>query len=71
MTKGGLLERDRLVFEQCRQVGLPVAVLMGGGYARRVEDVVEIHLQTFRLAAEFALDGTGKPAGGGSRTREG
>jgi acetoin utilization deacetylase AcuC-like enzyme len=54
MTKEGLAERDRLVFEQCRSYGLPVAVVMGGGYARQVEDVVDIHMQTMRLLAQMA-----------------
>jgi acetoin utilization deacetylase AcuC-like enzyme len=53
MTKAGLAERDRWVLEHCLRKGLPVAVVMGGGYARQVEDVVEIHLQTVRLAAQL------------------
>jgi len=55
MTKDGLWERDRWVLSYCRASGLPVAVVMGGGYAREVEDVVAIHLQTIRTAAELAL----------------
>ena len=54
MTKPGLAERDRIVFELCRSYGLPVAVVMGGGYARNVNDVVEIHLQTMHLAAQMS-----------------
>jgi acetoin utilization deacetylase AcuC-like enzyme len=52
LTKQGLAERDRLVFGRCRAAGLPVAVTMAGGYPRRVEDAVDIHFQTVRLAAE-------------------
>jgi acetoin utilization deacetylase AcuC-like enzyme len=51
LTKEGLAERDRMVFRHCRAAGLPVAVTMGGGYARRVEDAVDIHFQTVSLAA--------------------
>jgi acetoin utilization deacetylase AcuC-like enzyme len=54
LTKEGLAERDRLVLRRCRAAGLPVAVTMGGGYARRVEDTADIHFQTVRLAAETA-----------------
>jgi acetoin utilization deacetylase AcuC-like enzyme len=54
LSKEGLAERDRLVLDECRKVGLPVAVLMAGGYGRRVEDTVDVHLQTVRIAAEFA-----------------
>ncbi len=52
LTKRGLLQRDRLVLEACRMQGLPVAVVMGGGYARRVEDIVDIHFETVRAAVE-------------------
>jgi acetoin utilization deacetylase AcuC-like enzyme len=51
LTKEGLAERDRLVFRYCRSAGLPVVVTMGGGYARQVEDTVDIHFQTVLLAA--------------------
>jgi acetoin utilization deacetylase AcuC-like enzyme len=54
LTKGGLAERDRLVFELCGRAGIAVATVMAGGYARHVEDTVAIHLQTVRLAAESA-----------------
>jgi acetoin utilization deacetylase AcuC-like enzyme len=54
LTKRGLAERDRMVFELCAGAGIPVATLMAGGYARHVQDTVDIHLQTVRLAAESA-----------------
>jgi acetoin utilization deacetylase AcuC-like enzyme len=50
LTKRGLAERDRLVFERCRHAGLPVAVTMAGGYAPDVTDIVDIHSQTVREA---------------------
>jgi acetoin utilization deacetylase AcuC-like enzyme len=53
LTKQGLAERDCLVFGRCRAAGLPVAVTMAGGYPRRVEDAVDTHFQTVRLAAEM------------------
>jgi acetoin utilization deacetylase AcuC-like enzyme len=53
LTKEGLLERDRLVFTACRQTGLPLALTMSGGYAARVEDTVDIHYNTLRLASSF------------------
>ncbi len=53
LTKPGLLERDRFVLENCRALGLPVAVTMAGGYAKRAEDTADIHFQTVRLAAEM------------------
>lgn len=50
LSKAGLAERDRLVLEGCAGQGVPVAVVMGGGYARVIEDVVNIHLGTIRAA---------------------
>ena len=52
LTKAGLAERDRVVFDACRSAGLPLAVTMAGGYAKRVEDTVDIHWQTVRRAIE-------------------
>jgi acetoin utilization deacetylase AcuC-like enzyme len=51
ITKEGLAERDRLVLEACRERGIPVAVTMAGGYAREVEDTVDIHFQSIERAA--------------------
>jgi acetoin utilization deacetylase AcuC-like enzyme len=50
LTKAGLAARDRLVFELCRGAGVPVAVTMAGGYARAVEDTVDIHFATVAAA---------------------
>lgn len=54
LSKAGLAQRDRMVFETCRRLGLPVAVAMAGGYAPDVEDIVDIHAETVRLAARAA-----------------
>ncbi|MGD1985511.1 MAG: histone deacetylase [Desulfobacterales bacterium] len=53
VSKGGLGQRDRMVFHHCRKVGLPVAVTMAGGYAPNIKDTVDIHFQTVCIAAEF------------------
>ncbi len=49
----GLEKRDRLVFEKARAKNIPVAVTFAGGYARRVEDTIDIHTNTIRVAREF------------------
>ena len=54
LTKQGLLNRDRMVFEACERAGLPVAVTMAGGYARDIEDTVDINFHTLETAAWFA-----------------
>lgn len=55
LTKAGLAARDRMVFGMCHAEHIPVAVSMGGGYAANVDDIVDIHLQTIKIAAEFAV----------------
>jgi acetoin utilization deacetylase AcuC-like enzyme len=50
LTKAGLDERDRMVFEKCRAAGIPIALTMAGGYAKDVADTVDIHWQTVRRA---------------------
>jgi acetoin utilization deacetylase AcuC-like enzyme len=51
VTKAGLAARDARVFAACRAAATPVAVVMSGGYAPEVDDIVDIHLQTVRAAA--------------------
>ena len=54
LTFAGLARRDVYVLSQCRDVGIPVAITIGGGYGRRIEDTVAIHADTARIAASFA-----------------
>jgi len=57
LTKAGLLARDRQVLETFRKRHIPVVLAMAGGYARPIEDTVDIHAATIRLAKQF-----GRPA---------
>jgi acetoin utilization deacetylase AcuC-like enzyme len=54
LTKEGLAQRDRLVLRFCDKANLPAAVTMAGGYARNLEDIVDINFQTILSALEFA-----------------
>ncbi len=54
LTKEGLKQRDRLVFEEARRRRIPVATTLAGGYARRLEDTVRIHVNTILAAQEVA-----------------
>jgi len=54
LTKNGLKERDLHIFEEARGRGIPVATALAGGYARRVEDTVRIHVNTILAARETA-----------------
>ena len=51
LTREGLRKRDRMVFEAARGAGVPVVVLLAGGYARQFDDTVVIHCATVEEAA--------------------
>ena len=57
VTKRGLAERDGMVLGTCRDRGIPVAVTMAGGYARRVEDTVDVHFQSVKRASDLLGSG--------------
>jgi acetoin utilization deacetylase AcuC-like enzyme len=54
LSLAGLEKRDRLVFEKARAKNMPVAVVLAGGYARQLDDTIQIHANTVRVAKEFA-----------------
>jgi acetoin utilization deacetylase AcuC-like enzyme len=56
LSKAGLAARDRMVLDLCRRASIPVAIVMAGGYARQVQDTVDIHFQTVRIAAGMAQE---------------
>lgn len=57
MTKAGLARRDEMVVSAAFAAGVPLVVVMAGGYARNVEDVVSIHVATVRIALQRARAG--------------
>lgn len=55
LTTAQLRRRDRIVFETCRGMGLPIAWNLAGGYQEPFERVLEIHDNTFaECAAVYA-----------------
>ncbi|HET7403924.1 MAG TPA: histone deacetylase [Usitatibacter sp.] len=50
LGKQGLLRRDELVLATLAARGIPVAISMAGGYARDIEDSIEIHANTLLAA---------------------
>jgi acetoin utilization deacetylase AcuC-like enzyme len=56
LTKRGLARRDDLVLGTLHARGIPVAVAMAGGYARDIEDSVEIHANTIVAARNLWAD---------------
>ena len=53
MTIDGCKERDRYVLSLCKEYNIPLQVSMGGGYSKNIDDIVEAHSNTFRLAQEI------------------
>jgi acetoin utilization deacetylase AcuC-like enzyme len=53
LTLEGLQARDRLVMGGALLQGVPVAVVLAGGYAVHTEDTVTIHVNTARIAKEL------------------
>ena len=58
LSKGGLLQRDRIVLETAAERRIPVAIAMAGGYSPRIDDIVDVHEATVKLAATFAHPAT-------------
>jgi acetoin utilization deacetylase AcuC-like enzyme len=54
LSKTALKKRDAGVFELARQRKIPVVTTQAGGYARRIEDTVQIHVNTILAAQEVA-----------------
>ena len=53
LTFSGLERRDAMVLEACREVGIPVAITIAGGYGTDINETVAIHVATVRVAREF------------------
>ncbi len=56
LTDRGLAERDRMVLERCRAERLPVACVLGGGYADNVDVLAQRHAILHRSAADLVAE---------------
>lgn len=65
LTMAGLAQRDALVFDCARRTGVPVAIALAGGYARRVADTVAIHVGTIVAARDAAKQSAERAQSGG------
>ena len=54
----GVLQRDKMVFDACQHLDLPVAAVIGGGYQRDIAALVKVHLQLFKAAMGSDLSST-------------
>lgn len=53
VSRAGLAEKDEIVLGSFHDRGIPVAIVMAGGYAREVADTVAIHLNSVETAARL------------------
>ncbi len=51
----GCKERDKIVFNAAKSLGVPVVCAMGGGYSPDIKVIVEAHANTFRLAQNIFI----------------
>ena len=58
LTQAGCMARDDYVLRTAKDANIPVAIVMGGGYSENIEDVVEAHCNTFRVAQQIYFDKT-------------
>ncbi len=54
LTLEGLAERDRVVIGRAHTLATPLVITLAGGYARKLEDTVQIHTHTMRIAKDMA-----------------
>ena len=53
LSYDGLEARDRRVFDWCFTRHIPVALAMGGGYGVKIEETVQVQVNTYRVALAY------------------
>ena len=53
MTIDGCKQRDAVVFGWAKEYNIPIVASMGGGYSKRLADIIEAHANTYRIAREL------------------
>ena len=56
LTRNGLQERNKLVFDCARNVGSSIVVTMGGGYGHDTQDTVDAHADVYIALIEECLN---------------
>lgn len=49
----GCQQRDKKVISEAYKRGIPLMVCMGGGYSRKIQDIVSAHCNTFKLGMDY------------------
>lgn len=53
LSLAGVHARDRSVLSSAKYHRIPIMCCMGGGYSKRIRDIVDAHAQVFRLAQDL------------------
>ena len=53
LTRSGIVERERLVLESVKATGVPMVLLLSGGYAPTPEETADLHAVVHRVASEI------------------
>jgi acetoin utilization deacetylase AcuC-like enzyme len=53
LSESGIAQRERFVIETVRGRGIPLVIVLAGGYAATRQRTAELHTHVFRAAAEF------------------
>jgi acetoin utilization deacetylase AcuC-like enzyme len=56
LTLDGLRRRDRMVIDAVSAAGVPLVIVLAGGYARNVDDTVAIHVATIEEAVRVSVE---------------
>jgi acetoin utilization deacetylase AcuC-like enzyme len=56
LTTEQMIRRDRAVFAACKKYGIPVVWNLAGGYQRPVDNIVELHTNTLKVAVQIYCD---------------
>jgi acetoin utilization deacetylase AcuC-like enzyme len=61
LSEAGLAQRDRFVIETVRDRGIPLVIVLAGGYAASRQRTAELHMHVFRAAAAFERERLRQP----------
>lgn len=53
ITQEGCKQRDEIVFSTAKKHNLPIVTVMGGGYSVHIKDIVNAHVNTFKVAQKY------------------
>ena len=71
LTEEGIRRRDRFVIEEVRRRGVPLVIVLAGGYAATRERTAQLHAHVFREAVAYERGITPSllaPAGDGEQS---